>query len=139
LTLFSAAPVGVLPDHSWSNRPTGTTTENSAAAAGAASLQTQLLFLLNRTPPEKSKTNLKNAKKSEPKIGKATLASKKFQLNRRPAATTSICRRPQQLIREPSAPRSAGPHVGSVEVCGNTEKAAPESTRNRCLVQLSTR
>ena len=93
---------------------------------------TSLLLLM-------STRSLKLLRKSAPKMGKATGASRKVQENSLVMVQTEHVQRPQQWRSLPSAVIGRGP-VGSAEdLWGRMLKALPESTRYRLELATSTR
>ena len=93
---------------------------------------TSLLLLM-------STRSLKLLRKSAPRIGKATGASRKVQENFLVWVQTEHVQRPQQWRGLPSALIRHGP-VGSAEdLCGRMLKTLPESTRYGLELATSTR
>jgi hypothetical protein len=70
------------------------------------------------------------ARKSMPRIGVATAASKKSNSKLWPVKQTVRRRRPQAEIGLPLAPTRCGPVGGAKLECGRIEIDAPESTKN---------
>ena len=89
--------------------------------------------------PRRSTSKLNSARKSAPRMGKATPACRKFQVNCWPPILTDRRMDPQQGMGLPLALVRAGPVAGAVDWCGITEYTAPVSTRKDRFDSFSTR